>query len=91
MKVMIASFVTLNACGYGCICSTPAMIPKCSKNKSKGGLSTFDVGIYRFLCLPHVSGIITKGSTELKGKRDGLLKSTNLFRKSIYEIKQFPR
>ena len=64
------------------ICSTPAMIPKCSKNKSKGALSTFDVGIYRFLCLLHVSEIMTKGSTELKVKRDGLLKSKNLFHKS---------
>ena len=60
------------------------MIPKCSKNKSKGGLSTFDVGIYRFLCLPRVSGIITKESTELKVKKDGLLKSKNLFHKSNY-------
>ena len=58
------------------------MIPKCSKNRSKVDYLPFDVGIYRFLCLPHVSGIITKGSTELKVMKDGLLKSTNLFHKS---------
>ena len=54
--------------------STPAMIPKCSKIKSKGGLSAFDVGIYKFLCLSHVSGIISKESTVLKVKKGGFLK-----------------